>query len=768
MQYNLLETAFIGLLHDIGNFYDCTKMEPSSTCQKSYQIFSEGTESFVHEYLGVTEAMFKSNDEVGYSVTKDQLLDILNRANKIASGIDYDDENAESQSINSLSNIRLSSIYEQVKFDKESKKGTFELNPFSECRFPQENYKPKDKEKSVKEYQELFDKFINDFKNDAEFNGEINKYWFDRFYALMYEYTSLVPALKLKDKDSYVSLFDHSKLTSAIASCLVLNDTSDKCFNMFEFDVSGIQKFIFKVTEGKDTKGDIAKSLRGRSFMISAITNIITYSYLYEFNLTESNIIFNTGGGALLLLPSCEDFEERINKVESQVTKALFDKFSTDISYVSAYVKCDAQELETFKQEKAITLKSKLEEEKSKKFHSLINNDFFYKKINEPHVCKMCGTNPVSNKDGICEDCKNIKELSEFFVKHEKMYLVYDFENRLDVKIKEGKTIKLGDQLKVYLISIEEYPIVVENGYDYIESLNHSQLGNTRWIANLVPQKNKNIKSFEEIANMIPEEYGDPKLGVLKMDVDNLGSIFAFGLAGTRSLSKFLTLSRLTEAFFGNKLVTICKEVSKDIDSNISRKTDNESMFYINYAGGDDLVIIGPVAGILKLAYEINNQLNKYTLNENITISAGMVLQSDSYPIRLGIQEAEEYLETSKNNEGKNSVTVLNTTEKMETFNNILKQTEIYKGYIINNQISRTNFYHLMKVLDVNIEDREDAKEHLSNIPKVMYSLKRNISKENDSIREILVEKILNSAQNAKELKKLVLEMKLTIMQTRE
>ena len=76
---------------------------------------------------------------------------------------------------------------------------------------------------------------------------------------------------------------------------------------------------------------------------------------------------------------------------------------------------------------------------------------------------------------------------------------------------------------------------------------------NTRWIARLAPHKNKNILPFEDIAENLlsKEEYGDLKLGILKMDVDNLGAIFAFGLSKTRSLSKYLTLSRLMETFFG-------------------------------------------------------------------------------------------------------------------------------------------------------------------------------------------------------------------------
>lgn len=53
-----------------------------------------------------------------------------------------------------------------------------------------------------------------------------------------------------------------------------------------------------------------------------------------------------------------------------------------------------------------------------------------------------------------------------------------------------------------------------------------------------------------------------------------------------RSLSKYLTLSRFIELFFGYKLKQICLDLSKKL------KNKNENIFYINYAGGDDLVIL--------------------------------------------------------------------------------------------------------------------------------------------------------------------------------
>ena len=80
------------------------------------------------------------------------------------------------------------------------------------------------------------------------------------------------------------------------------------------------------------------------------------------------------------------------------------------------------------------------------------------------------------------------------------------------------------------------------------------------------------------------------------------------------------------ETFFGYHLIHICEKVSKELISNIKENTDNDNMFYINYAGGDDLVIIGPASGILLLAKEINHSFHQYTSNKNLNISGGITI----------------------------------------------------------------------------------------------------------------------------------------------
>lgn len=737
------------------------KVSPISKNANFYTHLHSGyTSRFFHEYLKI-DSEYEMMTSGHHLQIENEFAKLIKIADRIASAIDRNDEKSDTIDNNQsgvFQRVRMSSILGEIDFGKDRKTGIYDLAPLELMKYPREDTTLKDKASSVEEYNDLFNKFVTEIKNDLYFTGKIDKYCYDRMYALLNKYTVSIPASTYEGNTTYVSLFDHLKLTSAISSCLFLADDVEKKFNMLEFDVSGIQKFIFKITEGKDTKRDISKALRGRSLFVSLITDIITYSYLNEFELTQSNIIFNTGGGAMLLLPNTSDYQEKIEKVNLNIKKALFNMFHTDITYVYASVECDNKELELFKIEKAIELKEKLEEAKSKKFSSIITENLFYTKTDKQFVCKMCNSNLVDEEDHLCSACTMIHEISNYFVKHDDMYFVFDFNDRLTDILSENIHFSVG-QNNIYCISEKEYPKVLGK-YDYIATLNKTKLGYTRMIANLAPLKNNQLLSFEKIAEeLIDDSFGDKKLGVLKMDVDNLGAIFAFGLGETRSLSKFLTLSRLMEMFFSLNLTEICKTVSKQLNTNIENIVDNNSMFYINYAGGDDLVVIGPVAGILILAQEIHNKFNKFTLNSNLTISAGIHIQGPKEPIRFGIQAAEENLEKSKSMLGKNSITLVNTTCKFDEYGLILEKVNHYKKMIDEQKISRSTFYNYMTILDI-----DNFENFYGLVPKLLYSLKRNVK--DNTVRSLLVKEI-STIKEIPALRKLVLEMKLAIMQTR-
>jgi len=780
-QYDVIDIAYAALLHDIGKFYQRTKLKSdlnddekrlTPIAQAGYHthLHSGYTSRFFHKYLLMNNEL----EFLASSHHRNEINDfaiIIKRADQIASAIDRNDEEYDIDEKNDKGNFiqtRLTSVLGEVNFGKSRKQSTFMLSPLSKINYPICDFSQKSKEDSALEYHNLFSELKNKVKEDSILHGNITQSAFDHMYSLLYEYCTTIPASTYEGNKTFVSLFDHLKLTTAIASCLYYSGYDRPEFYMLEFDVSGIQNFIFKVTEGSQTKSGIAKSLRGRSIYISLITGIITHAYLHEFGLTQANIIFNTGGGALILLPALEDTKVRVEALSNQYTELLYKKFNTDLTFVYSIEKCDEKELETFKIDKAISLKANLDKVKNQKFTSMMGKDeFYFESGDEKEICSLCGT--ALTDGNICGTCKQIEKISEFYTGHENICLIYDYSHR-DLKLESNSQLIDFGLCQLWLVNATDAKRLTV--YDYIESLNEPFAGNTRYVANLVPKANNNRAiglNFAEIAeNLVPEEMGSKKLAILKMDVDNLGAVFAFGLSSkeegkdlvnARSLSKFLTLSRLVEIFFSIKLKEICLDVSAKINPNIAKLTSNGNMFYINYAGGDDLVIVGPVYGIVELAKEINKKFCEFTNNKNITISGGIYIQNPKEPIRFGVKEAEAYLNASKQVEEKNSLTLLGVTVPFPEYEELLNEVHRYVNWINTGKISRTTFYNLMTL--INTKDY-DLFEH--RIPLILYTLSRNVDYEIMNTLKIRIAEIKDNET----LNKLVLGMKLTVLFTRK
>lgn len=771
MDNKVLEYAYAGLLHDIGKFYQRTELKSTLTNQEyectpinmrlgyHTHIHAGYTSKFFKKYLGMENNLERASSS--HHLNNFDELDLaIKEADCIASSIDRNDEEYDFEEEHQNSRYkylmsRLNSIFYEIDFGKERRKSYYPLKTIDEICTPQLEKLVLTKEKASSEYNELFHSFIEEVQKDNLLYGKPTPYKFHRIYSLLYKYTTLIPASTYETNHPTVSLFDHLKLTSAISSCLAYS--YEKEFYMFEFDVSGIQNFIYKITEGKETKQKIAKSLRGRSAFVSLLTNAITYTILNEFGLTEANIIFNTGGGGIILLPYLNDTEEKIQKVCQHITHELYQRFHTELTFVYAYETMDAKELELFKSEKALSLKVKLDEAKQQKYKDLIDDDFVFQPLVGNKLCQLCQDHYVT-KDNICDICQDIIKISDYYTAHEQFFVVYDFN---DTDYDCSLYIDIGF---VRIIFLDKIPtqFIDEDEYTYIDAINCFECGNVKLIANMVPKDKRNILSFEEIVNLLDASFGDRKLGILKMDVDNLGAIFAFGLKQKnddayelqRSLSKYLTLSRFMEMFFSKKLKEICLKVSKQLTNR------DVNIFYINYAGGDDLVIMGPIYGIVKLAYTIHEEFKKYVQNDNVTISGGIHIQNAKKPIRFGVQYADEALELSKASKHKNALTIMGVTVPFDEMKDIFVQVEKYRQYIKNGKLSRTSFYHIMSYINDGIlEDYYEA------IPKIQYTLYRTINEE--SLR-LEIAKDLTSIREEKMLKKLILMMKLTILFTRE
>lgn len=775
--YKLIDVAYGALLHDIGKFYQRT-YEKSDLSRRELEttryhkngnyyshLHSGYTSRFLNKYLEMNNEFEKLTSEHHHIDESEHFLNIIKKADQIASAIDRQDELKDNEAENkkgSFITARLYSVLSEVHFGKEKNDNSiFSLSTRDQMNIPDANFVRKSLKESVDEYKILFDEFADEIEKNIYLKKRVNFIAYNYMYNLLNKYLVTVPASTYGGVKSAVSLFDHLKISSAIASCLYDKTCYDQeMFYMLEIDVSGIQSFIYQVVEGSGTKPGLSKALRGRSILVGLITNAISYAFLNEFGLTVSNILFNTGGGSMILLPYNQSIEKRVMDLSKKIRKSLFDFFQTDITFVNAMLPVNKKELETFQTDKAIELKSLLGRNKMRKYQDIIDDaDFFFDKIDFNSKCNTCGRVSKSEQ---CFICKMVEKISQIYTKNESFGIVYDFNKTIDIKNIE--TLDLGF-VRLLFINDKSYLIDDEISW-YVDSINNFGFGNEIMTANDVPlDKDSNtILSFEKILKLTPEEYGDKKLAILKMDVDNLGGIFAFGLKASdeprvqRSISKYVTMSRLMEFFFGHEIKNICREVSLKISENID-DIKNGTMFYINYAGGDDLVIIGSAYSIVELALEIHKRFAKFTNNKNITISGGINFQNDKKPIRFGVQMAEEALSMSKDGD-KNAITLLNTTVPFVEFEELLVEVKEICKFILEGKLSRTMLYNLMS----NIRDKSYM-EFVCLIPRIQYILYRNVKDQKllDSMRYRLTK-----VKTDIDVKHYVLILKLVMLFTRE
>lgn len=686
------------------------------------------TAKFIDEEIKINfEEVYKLIDEsAGHHNSKEGIVKL---ADIIASGHDRKDAkineyaslNSEEQT-DSYKTTRLYSIFNEVKTRVEQKNKLEYLNLNSLFKMNSKKENNLTVKEAEKEYKELYDEFISELRmiNFKEINNYTKLHHI--LYPLIKNYTVTIPANTVSTFPT-VSLYEHLKLTAAIASCLEV-ETDEPPLVVFDYDLSGIQSFIYKIAEGGESKMRIAKNLRSRSFYLSLLADFIAYYIIKEFGLSYENVLYSSSGRGRLLLPNVKEFDSKIKEICGNIEKELYELHNGYLSIIFSYTKLDGKEFKELnlsdykKEERIIKVNSK-----NQKFKTMLSHKKF-KFVRDPFkkVCTMCKIQEA-NED-LCEFCDRMIHLNDKILSQKNSFVVefsYQKSNS-----QADYTFKIGNLgcVNFYLNFDEKYI----NDESFYISMNSCRIGEIKTYAMSL---NKKI-SFADIAKYKYDinTKGDNKLAVVKMDVDSLGYIFYKGLDGERenkyqnkpndknTISKSLNLSRTLDMFFTYKLPKICGKYA-----------------YINYAGGDDLVVVLPARKALDVVEEINNEFKIWTqCNSSFTISAGIDIFETNSPIRYAIARANDMLEMSKNEEGKNSFTILGVSISNKELSSINKEIKEYEKAINDNIISRGVIYDIYSAIIMSLDDLDNVEtRYMRFIPHIAYSIKRNVDNENSN-----------------------------------
>lgn len=695
---------------------------------------------------------------------------IVLEASQLSFGID----NKKNSISNKDENLRLYSIFQNINIGKsyDRKEYYHRLVPLSisDSVFPIEKEQLKNQD-PVEEYATLIRKMEKDLERElGEYETikdikEKDKAY-NKIYYILERYTTFIPYSPEKYSD--ISLFEHLKATSAIATCINeyckngKEDEEDK-FILLAGDVSGIQNFIYQVTEGEETKENVSKNLRGKSFYINTFIDFMSKYIVKELNLNISNILYCGGGAFQILIPNTSEAIKKLGEIELKIQKYLYDKYRTRLGLVLAHIEIDEEGIKNYADSLA-KIQDKLVNAKNQKFLNIINlekDDFFLRHDDIKKTCIYCHEHEGILEGKMCKECSTHIELGEKLVKNRLKYIVYDFEGEIekcDVKVNFGS---MGQVCFYSKLENKDIGFMVENINDT------GEFGRTKFVGNTVPLNNNVVASFNDIA---PLAEGDKKIAVLKMDIDNLGTVFSTGFEGENtSIARTSTLSRMIDLFFCGYINKICEDLYEEyLEVQNASKINLENFFYINFSGGDDLVIVGPWDWTIRLAMEIKNRLNEYVCqNPNITISGGIYMANSTVPVRITLYESEKYLEKAKDRKGKDALCLFGKDFSWQygkyNVKKLVEDGREYADWINNKYISRGLVYNIM-IASENIKRKGEIDFDL--IPQLAYSISRNIK--NEQIKNILIKRLITPHIEDSEIEFIRYPLMIALMKTRE
>lgn len=501
---------------------------------------------------------------------------------------------------------------------------------------------------------------------------------------ILFRYTGTVPS---STQSLDVSLYDQARIAASI--CIGLYDLQvskeeheDGEFRLIGGDFSGIQKYIYQIVSKY-----AGKNLKGRSFYLGLLSDAVVRTLLKELSLYRANIIYNSGGCFYLLAANTERVKEKLN--ETIAVKA----HRTDLYVAIDSIALSASEVANRGGKRTLSnicqeLFAKRDRRKNARYSAALLSDydqfFVPQKVDGTKRDVITGEDFVEGEEAVSFiNGTYISALNNDQIKIGKALMTADIlavANK-PIDFLKDKANVCPAQLGVYYYLTRESDItanidavhkqggdltlILLNGKDFkgdyvLEKYMTYNICSMQFYGG----NRFNGNTYEEMC----DNEGFSRLGVLRMDVDNLGSIFQGGIPETKaSLSRFAALSRSFDYFFSGYLNVICAEYERDVRS------------FIVYSGGDDVFIVGSWDTTIDIAHQIQDDFHRYTcFNPAFSISGGIAILGAKFPIIAGAAESAEEEERAKGHEcagnKKNSISFFSMPLNWEKEYSIVKK----------------------------------------------------------------------------------------------
>jgi len=701
--------ALAGLLHDIGKFAQRAKAITGKHPDAGGEFVRRRVPA---AWRGHLYPVMGHHDEP----LEDSRTKVVALADRLSAGERVSTEEAQPQ--------QLLSIFCSMEIDgwQAPVQLYWPLSPLSldeQIIFPGDKKTDSVVEKKYGDLWRTFDEEAERLRTAYEGKGHLPAY-LESMLLLMQRYTWCIPSAYYRARPD-VSLYDHSRMTAALAACLA-NFEEGKMDQLLEAlriwhtarqqdpsssppqvleetqvallvggDISGVQDFIYTIT----SRG-AASALRGRSFYLQLLTEAVARFVLRKLDLPITNLIYQ-GGGHFYLLARPGDAEE-LTRAQQEVSRILLAHHRGDLYLALAHVSLAAADFYDGRiTDKWGKVSKGLQQAKQRRFSEVpdVLSGLFAAQGqggSEQQQCQVCGREHTGTElvDEVrkCPPCQSYERLGEALRHARYLWLAEQEPTEVPEDPMEVPPGKWKDVLTAFGLKagVADQVDTIPGGQTYrvILALDDEAMKGLRpdeytavgrrflvnvtpvfgdadadWLARRPPEKRKRLQDdlpdkprdrVKPFTLLEAQSTGIERLGVLRMDVDDLGRMFQEGFIlnkGTSTEERIGTLSRMAALSFAIGL--FFEGWVEVLAEQIGRTEDGRQRLYSIYSGGDDLFFVGSWDAVVELARAIRADLSRFAADHpGVHASAGIALIGGKYPLYRAAEDAKATEEQAK------------------------------------------------------------------------------------------------------------------------
>ena len=525
-------------------------------------------------------------------------------------------------------------------------------------------------------YTALYQDFIAAFGRLTENATYAPAADYQTLVALLRKYTARMPSStpwgQRKERSvPDISLYDHLRTTAAIAACIgrELTEAEEveaqlgrqkeperKICALIKGDISGIQNFLYEIPSD-----GAARQLRGRSFYIQLLTEVIAHYVLRTFDLPITNLILSSGGHFYILAPYTET-ETKLDALRQSISEKLWTLHKGDIACLLASTPITAGDFgPTHFPGKWTDVSTALHPRKQQKWSEL-GAQAMFENLFEPSEKKS----EHWKFDTLGQKLRKAAFLVTFEVPEQPIPETPDWQSTLRAF---GSEIHICTETDATPTAPSETKRVIVHSLgdqDFLKDTAKFQWQGlpVSYDFTTLPQviahhPDGRVADYDALANA---SKGAKWLGALRMDVDDLGSVFSNQKLPSATISRVVTLSDALRLFFEGYVPELCRAYNA--------KQPQEILELI-YAGGDDLFLVGGWSALPEIATKLRSEFRDFVTGDHVTLSGGIAIEHKKYPLYQFAEQSGEAEKSAKSLDGKNAISFLRKPMQWKDFKNV-------------------------------------------------------------------------------------------------